>query len=110
MPPSYSMMLPGRMSTPLIFMVCSLTGESRRLLAAAGVSGKQRVGIDRPALIPALTGGHPVDREMQMRPGGIGVAGAADPADRIAAPQPLALRQPRRVGVQMGVIIDPIAV
>jgi hypothetical protein len=32
MPPSYSMMLPGRMSTPLIFMSCSLVLERQAAL------------------------------------------------------------------------------
>src|SRR3954462_4888232 len=111
MPPSYSMMLPGRMSTPLIFM--SSLGESvgkeppparltgRQIkdvpVAARLFPGKQRVGVDRSPVPPALARGHPVDREMEVRARCAGVAGMADLGDDLAALQLLAFVKPRRV-------------
>src|SRR6185369_7261840 len=112
MPPSYSMMLPGRMSTPLIFM--SSLGESGKEppqpLAGAPVSGKQRVGIDRRPMPPALTGSHGVDREMEVRAGRTRVAGMPDLSNYLAALQLLPFVQPRRVGREVRIIIDPLLV
>src|SRR3982751_6880135 len=96
MPPSYSMMLPGRMSTPLIFM--SSLGETggkepRQHLAAGLLPGKQLVGIDRGAVPPALARRHLVDREVEVRTGGIGVAAMADAPNDLTALDLLSLRQ-----------------
>src|SRR5688572_24882234 len=109
MPPSYSMMLPGRMSTPLIFM-CEPLKEPCGLLAAGLLSGKQREGVDRAALVPFLARLHAVDGEMEVRSARIGVAGVADAADRLSALDLLALGEARRIALQMGVIIDPALV
>src|SRR5687768_6983046 len=106
MPPSYSMMLPGRMSTPLIFM-CEPLKEPSGLLAAGLLSGKQRERVDRAALVPFLARLHAVDREMQMGPPGVGVAGVADAADRLPALDLLTLGETGRVPLEMRVIIDP---
>src|SRR5687767_12949150 len=118
MPPSYSMMLPGRMSTPLIFMlvpVCKKGGQPFDKLRASGLSelvaplalgllsGKQRIGIDRRTLVPLVAGAHAVDREMEVRSGLAGIAGLADKADQVAALDPLALLQPGRIALEMGI-------
>src|SRR5436189_4660077 len=111
MPPSYSMMLPGRMSTPLIFMGCSLLCQDLAgALAGGAAPGKQWVGIDRSPLPPAVGRPHAVDREMEVRARGIRVAGAPDRSDRIAAAHSLALVEARRIGVEMGVIIAPLPI
>src|SRR5258705_3013231 len=113
MPPSYSMMLPGRMSTPLIFM--SSLGESdgkgpRRRLAAGPLSGKQRVRVDRRAVPPAIAWAHLIDREMEVRSGGAGVTAMADAGDHLPALELLALVKPGGVGGQMRVIVNPLSV
>src|SRR4029079_7662487 len=112
MPPSYSMMLPGRMSTPLIFMssLGECWKEPRQPLAAGPLSGKQRVGIDRGPIPPSLARSHAVDREMEVGPGGAGIAGMAHASDDLAALHLLAFRKPRRIGRQVGVVIHPLLV
>src|SRR5687768_3120473 len=109
MPPSYSMMLPGRMSTPLIFME-KLVGleDCGAALATRPAPGKERVGIDRRALPPALVGAHAVDGEMEVRAFRIGVAGAADTPDRVAAGEALAFAQVGRIALQMRIIKSPL--
>src|SRR5690242_19373329 len=108
MPPSYSMMLPGRMSTPLIFM--SSLGESvgkgpARLLARSLLPGKQRVWIDRRSLPPALAWSHRVDGEVEVRPRRACIARMPNPSDDLAALDLLALGKARRIGRQMRVIV-----
>src|SRR5437763_1063787 len=101
MPPSYSMMLPGRMSTPLIFMSSlgeNVGKEPARALAAGLLPGKQRVRIDRRAVPPAIVWAHAVDREMEMRSGGARVSGMADASDDLAALHLLPFGKARRVG------------
>src|SRR3954447_15938699 len=71
---------------------------------------KQRIGIDRGAVIPFLARLHPVDGEMEVGAGGVGVAGRADSADRVALPDRLALVQARRVILEVGIIEKPAAV
>src|SRR5947209_14289923 len=113
MPPSYSMMLPGRMSTPLIFMssLGEMWGKSRSLALAGGLlPGKQRVRIDRRALPPALTRRHRVDRQVKVRAGGACVPCVPDPGDHLTALDLLSFGQPRRVGRQVGIIIHPLLV
>src|SRR3954447_8565779 len=120
MPPSYSMMLPGRMSTPLIFMIACLLETNERAAAgaprfggslAAGLfPGKQGVRIDGGAVPPALARRHRIDREMEVRAGGAGIAGMADAGDHLATLDLLTLGEPRRVGRQVGVIINPFLV
>src|SRR5206468_10420271 len=112
MPPSYSMMLPGRMSTPLIFMssLGECGKEPARSLAARLFPGKQRVGIDRRAVPPALAGRHAVDGEMEVRPGRAGIAGMADAGDHLASLDLLPFGETRRIGRQVGVIIHPLLV
>src|SRR5215213_6964749 len=119
MPPSYSMMLPGRMSTPEIFMVQRASSTSVRpelvegrswswsegqgfdqlspnglcslkaaLLASDPFSGKQRIGVDRAAVIPLLARLHPVDREVEVWPGRAGVTGMPDATEDLPAPDP----------------------
>src|SRR4051794_30359992 len=112
MPPSYSMMLPGRMSTPLIFMSClgECWKEPRQPLAAGPLSGKQRVWIDRGPIPPSLARSHAVDREMEVGPCGAGVAGVADAGNDLTALDLLAFRKSRRIGRQVGVIIHPLLV
>src|SRR3954469_14956252 len=119
MPPSYSMMLPGRMSTPLIFMIAYLPRLGKEpprqprfggSLAAALFPGKQRVRIDGRSVPPALARRHRIDREMEVRAGGAGIAGMADAGDHLATLDLLTLGEPRRVGRQVGVIINPFLV
>src|SRR3569833_2311067 len=119
MPPSYSMMLPGRMSTPLIFMIAYLLTDERaaadapRLAAPLAVGlfpGKQRVRIDRRAVPPALAGRHAVHREVKVRAGSACVAGMADAPDHLTALDLLPLVQAGRVGGQVRIIIDPLLV
>src|SRR5690348_14905145 len=99
MPPSYSMMLPGRMSTPLIFMsslgesvgkeprhrAACRPGELSGSLARRLFSGKHGVWVDRRSLPPALPRPHLVDREMQVRTGRACIARVADAGDHLAA-------------------------
>src|SRR5436309_13420788 len=87
MPPSYSMMLPARMSTPLIFMssLGECGKEPARSLAARLFPGKQRVWVDWRPLPPALSGRHRIDREVKMRSRSAGIAGMADAGDHLAA-------------------------
>ena len=47
---------------------------------------------------------------MEVRPGGVGVAGMADAADQLPALHLLALGEARRIALQMRVIIDPAPV
>src|SRR4051794_20033971 len=113
MPPSYSMMLPGRMSTPLIFMSSlgeSVGKEPLQPLAPSLFPGKQGIGVDRRAVPPALTGRHLVDREVEVWTGRVRVTAMAHPGDHLSALQLLPFVEPRRVGRQMGVIIDPLLV
>src|SRR5690348_13514191 len=113
MPPSYSMMLPGRMSTPLIFMSSlgeSVGKEPARALAAGLLSGKQRIGIDRRALPPALARIHRIDREVEMRTGRAGITSVADPCDDLAALHLLALCKARRIGREMRVVVLPLGI
>src|SRR4051812_2999167 len=87
MPPSYSMMLPGRMSTPLIFMSSlgeSVGKEPARLLAARPFRGKERIRIDRRPIPPALARRHRVDREMEVRAGGTSISAMAYTRDHLA--------------------------
>src|SRR4051795_10309570 len=100
MPPSYSMMLPGRMSTPLIFMSSlrdSVGKEPARSLAAGLLSGKQRVRIDRRSVPPAIARAHDVDCEMEVRPRGACIAGVTDAGDDLAALDLLTLGKTGRV-------------
>src|SRR6476469_3096718 len=108
MPPSYSMMLPGRMSTPLIFMIAyllRLMKEPPRTLAAVWLGplaaglfpGKHGVWIDRRALPPALTGSHRIDGHVKVRTGSACIAGVADTADDLATLHLLALGKARRI-------------
>src|SRR5438067_11056591 len=112
MPPSYSMMLPGRMSTPLIFM--SSLGrcgkEPARSLAVGPFSGKQRIGVDGRPLPPTLAVAHRIDREMEVRARSAGVAGVADAGDYLPALDLLALGESGRVGREVSVIILPLLV
>src|SRR6266496_1770646 len=113
MPPSYSMMLPGRMSTPLIFMSSlreNVGKEPLQPLAAGLFPGKQRIGIDRGSVPPALASGHLVDREMEVRRGGVRVSGVSDARDHLPALDLLAFGEPRRIGRQVRIIIHPLAV
>src|SRR5690242_15414916 len=113
MPPSYSMMLPGRMSTPLIFMSSlgeSVGKEPGRALAADLFSGKHGVGIDRRPLPPALPRRHGVDGEVQMRPGGARVASVSDARNDLAALHLLTLGQARRISGEVRVVIHPLLV
>src|SRR6478735_4863041 len=113
MPPSYSMMLPGRMSTPLIFM--SSLGESGgkeppQPLARGPFPGKQRVGIDRRPLPPALPLPHRVNGEMEVWAGGACIAGVPDAADHLASLHLLTFMQSGSVGREVGVIILPLRI
>src|SRR6185369_226903 len=113
MPPSYSMMLPGRMSTPLIFMSSlgeSVGKEPARLLAAHPFRGKKRIGIDRGSIPPALARCHRVDRKMEMRSRRARVSSMAHKGDDLAALYQLTLGKAWRIGRQMGVIVDPLLV
>src|SRR5206468_6456718 len=112
MPPSYSMMLPGRMSTPLIFMssLGECGKEPARSLAARLFPGKQRVWVDRRAVPPALAGRHAVDRKVQVRPGRARIPGMPDAGDHLAALHLLPFGKPGRIGRQVGVVIDPLLV
>src|SRR3954468_22477088 len=80
------------------------------LLAATLLPGKQRIGIDRRALPPALARSHRVDRHVEVRTGSAGVAGVAHASDHLAALDLLPLGKTRRVGREMGVIIHPLLV
>src|SRR3569623_2570227 len=119
MPPSYSMMLPGRMCTPLIFMIAYLRTDERaaanapRLAAPLAVGlfpGKQRVRIDRRAVPPPLAGRHAVHREVKVRVGSACVAGVAHPADHLPTLDLLPLVQAGRVGRQVRIVIEPLLV
>src|SRR5687767_7762566 len=125
MPPSYSMMLPGRIDTPLIFMGdrlmlqrlkeplrrrCRAPSERDAPLARRGLSGKQRIGVDRGALPPFVARVHAVDRHVKVRPRRIGIARKADKAERGSAPHALPLAQARRISAEVGVIIAPALV
>src|SRR5438105_14274449 len=79
-------------------------------LAAGLFPGKQRIGVDRSAVPPALARSHLVDREMEVRARRVGIAAMADAADHLAAPHLLPLVQSSRVGGEVRVIIDPLPV
>src|SRR6185312_14325661 len=112
MPPSYSMMLPGRMSTPLIFMssLGECGKEPARALARGLLPGKHGVRVDRRPLPPALPRSHGVDREVQVRRRSDRVAGVVDPGDYLATLDLLALGQPGRIALQVGVIVHPLLI
>src|SRR3954447_16360961 len=105
MPPSYSMMLPGRMSTPLIFMIAYLPRLGKEpprqprfggSLAAALFPGKQRVRIDGRSVPPAFARRHRIDREMEVRACGAGIAGMADAGNHLSTLHLLTLGKARR--------------
>src|SRR5438105_15814112 len=79
-------------------------------LAAGLFPGKQRIGVDRSAVPPALAWRHLVDCEMEVRARRVGIAGMADAADHFAAPHLLTLVQPSRVGGEVRVVIDPLMI
>src|SRR6266404_6560613 len=113
MPPSYSMMLPGRMSTPLIFMSSlgeNVGKEPARALAADHFPGKHGVGIDRPPLPPALFGCHRIDGEVEVRPRCACVARMAYSGDHLAPLDLLSLGKTRRIGRKVRVVIHPLLV
>ena len=60
--------------------------------------------------MPVFPFRHVVDREMEVRAGRIGVAGAPDRTELVAPLHRLPFLQPRRISVEMGVIIDPAPV
>src|SRR4051794_12115881 len=117
MPPSYSMMLPGRMSTPLIFMIAYLLRLKKEppradpqfggSLPASLFSGKQRIRIDRRAVPPALARRHRIDGEMQVRAVRTRVPGMAHERDHLPALDILAFMQTGRIALQMRIIIHP---
>src|SRR5690242_13616954 len=119
MPPSYSMMLPGRMSTPLIFMGIHLLeralGQPARPPKGAPLtvghrSRKQRVGIDRLALPPAIAGSHERQAEMKVKDAGRRIAAVADISQHIAGIDSLSLVHARGIAREMGIIILPLPV
>ena len=59
--------------------------RAARLLAAGLFPGKQRIGIDRRSLPPALAVSHRVDGEMEARAGRARVARVADEGDDLTA-------------------------
>src|SRR5213082_3018613 len=77
-------------------------------LAAGLFPGKQRIGVDRSAVPPALARSHLVDREMEVRACRVRIAGMADTADHLAALNLLPLGEARCVSRQVRVIILPL--
>src|SRR5687767_13955380 len=94
-----------RLNEPRRVPLAEPVKNKTRPLAAGWLSGKQRIGIDRAALVPTLARPHAVDGKMEMRTGGVGVAAEADIADRRPAADLLALVQPRRVSAEVRIII-----
>ena len=78
-------------------------------LAACLISGKERVRIDRRAFVPRLVRAHLENREVEVRPGRIGVAGAPDAAEAGPARDPLGPPEAGGNFLGMGVIIDALA-
>src|SRR5439155_2021641 len=64
----------------------------------------------RRALPPSLAIFHAVDGKVEVGCGRIGIAGASDPADRVAAFNRRALLQAWGIVLQMRIIIGPAAV
>src|SRR4051794_32831276 len=81
-----------------------------RALAVGLFPGKQRIGVDRRTLPPALARRHLVDREMEVGAGRAGVAGVADAGDDLSAPYLLPLGESRRVGGEVRVVVHPALV
>src|SRR5690606_31349516 len=86
--------------------VASLAGSRSQPRLTAG---EQRVGVDRGALPPALLGSQFEDREVQVRGVVAGIPGAPDMADHLALLHRIALLRPRRVAVQVGVVVGVAA-